>query len=176
MTRGPNPNFDGGNPDTQAFYWHAGFDGFTTGLLLNQVNGVADTLFSKYNATVLLLHAGTNDPQGTPDTTVANLVAIANAFLAVHDSNAKVFVMKTINAGSDSSNNSLNAFVATLGPKIATAFSGKAQCTVVNPPFIPDGDFLGGSIGIHPLDSGYALMVDDGSGNGWKPALVAAGF
>lgn len=88
------------------------------------------------------------------------------------------FVMGTINAGSDSSNNALNAFVTAVRPKIQTAVSGMANVYYVNPPIpnIPDGDFLSGSLGIHPLDAGYALMVDDGNGNGWKPALVAAGF
>lgn len=183
VTFGPNPNFDGGNPDTQPWYWHAGFDGFNSGQLANLTNGTTADLFNQFGSTnVVLLHTGTNDYGTTsgddPHYTVNNVLAIRTNFFARRPPGGRLafVVMLPILGGSAPSNNELNTYITALRPLLNTALTGLTQTYIATPPSIPDGDYLGGAFGIHPLDAGYALMVDDGSGNGWKSALIAAGF
>ena len=117
---------------------------------------------------------------GNPSYTVNNVLSIRSNFFARRSSSIPLafIVMLTINAGSDSSNNALNTYVTNLRPALTTALTGLSNTYIAQPPQpnIPDGDFLGGSSGIHPDDTGYPLLENDGNGHGWKFALNAAGF
>lgn len=147
-------------------------------------NGTSDDIFNTYHdANVVLLHCGTNDfivSGGDPNYTVNNVLAMRTNFFARRAPNIRLafIVMLTINAGSDSSNNALNSYVTALRPALTTALTGLSNTFIAQPPIpnIPDVNFLGGAVGIHPLDAGYAQMVDDGNGHGWKAALNAAGY
>lgn len=161
-----------------AYLHHDGYPGLTSANIVADVDGSNADFFNQpdIKPDVVLLHIGTNDYHTlTTDQSRDNIVGIVTAFKARRPY-GQIFVMPTINAGSDSTNAALNAFVAALNPKVITALTGVARCHLVGTPTLADGNFLDGSVGIHPNTSGYALMIDDGSGNGWKPALLAAGY
>jgi lysophospholipase L1-like esterase len=168
-TRGTAESAHGGSGDR--WHYNAGYGGATTTVLLEQVDGTLSSLFPCFNAEAMLLHAGANDvAANNPTLTADNLVAIAQQYLTDHPA-GQVFVMETLFGRSD--NVTMNTFVAALRPLIVAGFAGVPHTTVVTPPLIPD---VGYSDSIHPNDLGYTLMADDGAGNGWVPALRAAGF
>jgi hypothetical protein len=180
VTAGPNAGATG-SPDVDPWYWNAGYPGFTSNQLNEYTNGSLADLFDDFpGVNIVTLHCGTNDPESDPNVTVNNTIDIVNNFFARRASSLPLyfFVMLPILGGSAPTNAALNAYITAVRPLLSAALTGLGNPNVyiATPPTIPDGDYLGGAFGIHPLDSGYALMVDDGSGNGWKPAFVAAGL
>lgn len=160
---------------TDPWHWNAGFFGYETTVLYNMTQGPT-FFFRQYNANTLLLHAGINDAtiqDVTPAVAAANIVAIAQQFLADKPA-GKAFVMLTLFGGSALT--STNAYVSTMRPLISSGLSGVARAFVVNPPMLLDSEYQGGAAGLHPLDIGYQKMADDGLGNGWIPAMQAQGY
>lgn len=170
----------------EAYLHHDGYPGEKSTFILSHVDASLASWFdeTQIKPDVVLLHIGTNDSHdgGAPDPALTpaqsrdNTLAIVNQLLTRRP-NAHIFVMPPINAGSDATNAALNAWLNSQRPLVIAALTGLSpRCHLVGTPTIPDGDFVGGSTGLHPTSAGYALMVDDGAGKGWKPALTGAGF